>query len=126
MPSLVKNLDGTKHIHIYVRMKNLDGTTDLKRYRCIHPDCFHWAYRNMIKGKRSICSICQKREIVLDYENLRRANPSCFECGTGKKARAIREKFQKLNQLFDEPAEETTTQSIEITKTGDFPDAKTF
>ena len=100
MPTLTKNSDGSPHVHMYVRVANLDGTTDKNRYRCAHPDCTHWAYRNFLNGKRSICTICKIREIIMDYENLRRAHPSCFECGKGKKARAIREKYQQLNELF--------------------------
>jgi hypothetical protein len=38
----------------------------------------------------------------MDYENLRRARPSCFECGKGKKAEGIRKKYQQLNDLFSE------------------------
>ena len=102
MPTLTKNSDGSHHVHTYVRCVNLDGTIDKNRYRCAHPDCTHWAYRNFLRGKRSLCAICQQREIIMDYENLRRARPSCFECGKGKKAEAIRKKYQQLNNLFAE------------------------
>src|ERR1035437_3132000 len=80
MPSLKKNRDGTPHIHQYVRMVKLDGTSDKNRFRCLHPDCTHWAYRNFLKGKRSLCTGCGTMEIFLDYENLRRAKPVCFKC----------------------------------------------
>lgn len=105
MPSLKKNRDGTPHIHQYVRMVKLDGTSDKNRFRCLHPDCTHWAYRNFLKGKRSLCTGCGTMEIFLDYENLRRAKPVCFKCGQSTKAKAERAKFHQLNELSKEHTE---------------------
>ena len=105
MPSLKKNRDGTPHIHQYVRMVKLDGTSDKNRFRCLHPDCTHWAYRNFLKGKRSLCTGCGTMEIFLDYENLRRAKPVCFKCGQSTKAKAERAKFDQLNELSKEHTE---------------------
>ncbi len=101
MPTLKKNPDGTKHIHEYVRIQNqfpMEQRTI--RYRCQHPDCTHFMDRELVRGKRTICSKCHLRETLMDYENLRRANPVCFHCSGTKKAAAVRGKFEVLDELF--------------------------
>lgn len=105
MPSLKKTPDGTRHIHQYVRCVNLDGTSDKTRYRCAHPDCSHWQFRNFLKDKRSLCTGCKTMETFLDYENLRRAKPVCRNCGQSTKARAERAKFDQLNEFSKEYTE---------------------
>lgn len=91
---------GPNHIHEYVRIVKLDGTADKTRYRCAHPDCPHWQYKNLLKGKRSICAVCHSRELLLDREALRRAKPTCIECSNTEKSRSVRLRLHDLEELF--------------------------
>jgi len=96
-------MQSLKHIHEYMRVVNHDGSPDKNRFRCVHPDCSHWSFRNLLMGKRSICSICHTQEIILDTESLRRAKPRCFKCGNSEKDRNLRQKYDELAKLFEEP-----------------------
>ena len=98
MPTLKVNPDGSPHVHEYVRVQDPQGKPI--RYRCAHPDCTHFMHRNLLQGKRSICAVCHKTEIVMDYENLRRYEPRCFKCSGTKKAAAVRDKFSVLDEMF--------------------------
>ncbi len=99
MPTLKKNPDGTKHIHEYVRVQPKPEHKTV-RYRCQHPDCSHFVDRELLRGKRTICSKCHLTETLMDYENLRRAEPVCFKCSNTKRAAAVRGKFEVLDELF--------------------------
>lgn len=104
MPSLTTNPDGTPHVHEYVRaLKPTTGKVDPKKFKCAHPDCTHFAYKYDLVGKRSICAVCHKAEIVLNYANLKLSNPRCFDCSDTKKARQMRQKKRMLEALFETP-----------------------
>lgn len=62
-----------KHIHIYVRR-------DRNTYKCADPHCTHWTNKKDLRGKASICAVCEVNEIVLRHEELRRAKPRCSAC----------------------------------------------
>lgn len=101
MPSLKVNPNGTLHIHEYVRVQ--DPFPEKKRpirYRCAHPDCTHYMEKELLLGKRTICSICHTTETVMDYENLRRVRPNCFKCSNSKKAQSLRERLEVFDDLF--------------------------
>src|SRR5882757_5082819 len=98
MPSLKVNPDGTPHIHQYVRVTPKPNREI--RYRCAHPDCTSLAPRDLLPGKRSLCAVCGQTEIILDFEMLRRAKPTCFKCSGSKKAVAVRTKFAVLDEMF--------------------------
>ena len=91
------------HVHEYIRVNNLDGSPDKNRYRCAAPDCHHWMFRNMLKGKRTRCTSCHIEEFFLDRESLRRAKPVCFKCSGTKQAKEVRNRLSDLEDLFKEP-----------------------
>ncbi len=91
------------HTHQYIRVNNLDGSPDKNRYRCADPDCFHWMYKNMLLGKRTVCAICKSEEFLLDRESLRRAKPTCFKCSNTEEAKRIRSRLTDLESLFKKP-----------------------
>lgn len=63
-----------EHYHSYVRMKPKNGRTDL--YRCMHPDCRHYAPAELILGKYARCPLCFTR-FIITKENLRLKTPHC-------------------------------------------------
>ncbi len=91
------------HVHEYIRVNNLDGSPDKNRYRCAAPDCHHWMFRNMLKGKRTRCTSCHIEEFFLDRESLRRAKPVCFKCSGTKQAKEVRNRLSDLEDLFKTP-----------------------
>ena len=77
MPTLKINADGSPHIHTFYRQRG--G----KRWYCKHPECsYSNTSRSDVLGKKSLCAVCGRNEIVLDREALRRAEPRCTECST--------------------------------------------
>src|SRR5258706_11686003 len=98
MPSLKVNTDGTPHIHQYVQVPPKPNREI--RYRCAHPDCSHFINRDMLPGKRSLCAQCGQTEIVLDFESLRRAKPTCMKCSGTKRAAAMRSNLAVLDEMF--------------------------
>lgn len=87
MPSLA-------HTHIYIRDKRAKDT-----YKCADPDCTHRMHRDLLWGKRSTCAICREKQIVLNYEELKRAEPRCEDCSNQAKHREAREFKEKLKEL---------------------------
>ena len=99
MPALKKNPDGSPHVHAYRRVVETKPNAHI-RYACTHPDCTSVVGRNLLKGKRTLCGICKTEDCIFDYENLRREIPRCSKCSNTKKAAAIREKQNVLEELF--------------------------
>jgi hypothetical protein len=71
-----------KHLHIYEKIKDKPGY-----FRCLHPDCTHFAKRSLIIGKRASC-VCGE-PFVLDYDQLKLRRPHCPRCTRGKKQQQI-------------------------------------
>lgn len=88
MPSL-------RHTHTYERIKNTD------QYRCIHPDCSHFAYKKFLLGKRALCKCGEA--YILDRNQLMRNVPHCFNCtrATGIKQKQRVDVLQKIKGLIE-------------------------
>lgn len=73
-----------KHIHTYAKYKGKPGY-----YKCNSPDCTHFAQRNLIEGKFSLCNLCGT-QFTLTFYDLDQAYPRCLNCSNTKKARQAR------------------------------------
>jgi len=102
MPSLTKNPDGSPHIHQYVRATKADLTKDPNKYRCNHPRCTHFEYKQNLLNKLALCGVCGQKEIILTAAMLRLARPACLHCTKSKKAAARKEKMHLLEDMFGE------------------------
>lgn len=96
-----------KHFHTYKRSKNKNI------FRCTKPDCTHYNTKEMITGKRAECPVCHGT-FILSTDSLRRAEPRCLSCQTGKKGETARKAFNILAdvgiELLDEnPVKEQGT-----------------
>lgn len=98
MPALTENPDGTPHIHEFARRKDAQGKPS-KYYQCRDPHCFAEYHKQKLKGKKSICAVCHKKELILDYEQLRRAEPRCLDCSQTKQAVSLKDKKDVLQSL---------------------------
>lgn len=78
------------HTHTYVKMNSRRRARDNHYFKCAHPKCTHFASRELILGKESICSICHENVIILDREALQRANPRCVKCSNTKQSKQIK------------------------------------
>jgi hypothetical protein len=61
------------------------------QYKCAHPDCTYSAARSFLIGKRSLCAVCLKMEMILTIADLRMAKPRCINCSDTAEAKATRE-----------------------------------
>lgn len=80
------------HVHTYIRRSK-------STYKCDHADCTHFARKEDILGKRSMCSVCLVKPIILDSEALRRVRPRCIDCSETTEAKNIRETKKVLEEL---------------------------
>lgn len=74
------------HVHIYKRLK-----TRKNAYRCMDPDCTYLITKDLLEGKRALCSRCKQNELIITPENLRRAEFWCDDCSNSKDALRRRE-----------------------------------
>jgi hypothetical protein len=59
-------------------------------YRCIHPDCTHYANRNLLEKKRALCHAC-KNPFILTWQQLRNKYPVCEFCTKSPKSQELRD-----------------------------------
>ena len=93
------------HTHTLVRWKDRFGEM---HYKCAHPDCTYAAARSFLIGKRSLCAVCLKMELILTIADLRMARPRCINCSETQEAKATRELLAaqaELEALEKEKAE---------------------
>lgn len=67
---------------------------------CSDPHCSHMTHIDNIRGKASMCAVCGKNEIVLNYYELKLAKPSCMNCRNTNEAIQGREKKKVLDDVF--------------------------
>lgn len=77
-----------QHTHSYSKSK-----TRKDWWKCDHPRCTHWASKEAVEGKLSLCPC--GREFVMDYDAMLRRRPKCLMCSTSKKAK----EFQAVQTL---------------------------
>ena len=70
------------------------------RWKCQHPDCMAIFKKHQVKGKRSICAVCHKNELILDNSALQRAKPRCVYCSTAKADIEKRESFEPIRDTL--------------------------
>ena len=99
MPALKTNKDGTPHIHIYAAAGGGTPQVDRNPWICLDPDCTTRVNRLDIRGKRSLCTVCRKTEIILTYDDLKRSFPRCFECSDTKQAQDVKKVRQRLQEM---------------------------
>lgn len=73
------------HLHTYERMRKPKH----EYFRCIHPDCSHYTHRDLLPGKRSVCSCGE--EFILNLEDLKLKLPHCVYCGKNPRPRPLEE-----------------------------------
>jgi hypothetical protein len=110
MPSVVN------HVHTYVKLKKQKirgriGSSDIlrdgeKMFKCDDPECTHIAPYSQVVGKKSICAVCHKEEIILDWRALERTRPRCIMCANTKEARDYK-KGKALAAKYFNSLEET-------------------
>lgn len=83
-----------KHVHIYVRYKR-------GLYKCNDPHCTHFADREFLVGKATLCSKCGS-EFVLTREDLKRKAPLCLNCSDTKEAKRYRLSKQLIAAVLHE------------------------
>jgi transposase-like protein len=91
MPSL-------QHTHSYVRYRKGKKIY----YKCDHPQCTHFAERDLIAGKESLCPECHKTVFVLTYEDLKRAKPKCKNCSNTVEAQRYRAAKRVVGSVMDQ------------------------
>lgn len=71
------------HIHTLIRYDKFFGR---QYYRCANPDCLFKAPTSLLLGKRSLCAICEKNELILNWKHFKLAKPRCDKCSQTKEA----------------------------------------
>lgn len=66
------------HIHTYKKSRR-----NKEIYRCVHPKCSHYTYRDFLFGKIARCNGCDA-EMTLTPRMLRTAAPKCDMCRNTK------------------------------------------
>lgn len=84
-------MPAVNHVHSYQKLT-------AKRWRCTDPYCTHTISREMILGKASLCKC--GAEFILDYESLRRRNPTCFKCSNTKEAQKHRRAQELIKNIL--------------------------
>jgi hypothetical protein len=85
------------HVHTYVFLHKKHGT---QYFKCDDPHCTHFASRDLIRDKASICSKCRNTEIILDWKALRRKRPLCLNCADTAEARQFRKTKEIMENLL--------------------------
>jgi hypothetical protein len=83
------------HVHCYVRAK-----WNKEVYQCDDPHCTHYKHKQYLHGKASICAVCHQAEIILGYEELRRAKPACANCSNAAWAKNKKMAEDVIAELF--------------------------
>ena len=83
----------TEHIHKYQRSRlGMNYTI----YRCVIPGCTHYIAKKLVRGRISLCHVCNE-PMVMDAFALRRVNPRHRTCikksDTFKKLQDVLEKI---------------------------------
>lgn len=86
-----------KHYHIYERIGSYKKPNT--QYRCIDPDCTHWNYKDMLRGKRAMCEC--GTTYLLTWDQLRLRRPRCAKCSTGKRHEEYMKKQKGTNIIKD-------------------------
>lgn len=84
------------HLHTLER-----SSTNLKVYRCIHPDCTFFQRVEFIVGKRALCK-CGIEYIVDRQQAIKQKNKSlvCANCSKSKKNKKLKETSDFLKDIF--------------------------
>lgn len=101
MPALIKNADGSPHVHIYVRARRADRRKDPSRYICADPLCSHSAAAGSLYGKLTICAICHQTQFVLTPAHLKLARPACLNCAKTRIAKQYQKTRATLAGLLE-------------------------
>lgn len=83
MPSL-------RHTHTYQRIANTE------QYRCIHPDCSHFAHKKFLLFKRALCRCGES--FILDKNQLNLKTPHCIHC-TKKVGDKVSKKIKMIDRI---------------------------
>ena len=81
-----------RHVHTYVKYKR-------GLYKCNDPHCTHFADREFLVGKASLCTVCGQ-EFILSRESLKRKNPRCLDCSNTTEARQHRRAKELISSLI--------------------------
>jgi len=100
MPSL-------KHIHTYAKFKGKPGF-----WKCNAPDCTHYAHRELVVGKYSLCNICGA-QMKLTFQDMKRVEPRCLNCSNTKKGRMARKALEITQYLGTESFAKTDVLPLE-------------
>ena len=65
------------HIHKY--RKVLWGKQKTIVWRCMLPGCSHYVHDEMVRNRKSLCSLCNA-PFVMNPDKMRRIKPRCDRC----------------------------------------------
>jgi hypothetical protein len=85
-----------KHTHTYGRWKERGGEMN---YKCLDPQCSHFAPRSLVVGKLTKCSKCTNT-LIFDWKQAERAKALCIECQDTKEGRAFRARKESTRALL--------------------------
>jgi len=54
------------------------------RWKCMHPDCHAMFKKHQVSGKRTLCGVCHKNNLILDSGALLLVKPRCIYCSESK------------------------------------------
>jgi hypothetical protein len=66
------------HVHKY-RKTTLTPSSKTVVFRCMLPDCSHYVYPNMYKGRKCVCWRCGS-DFTIEREHQKMAKPHCSDC----------------------------------------------
>jgi len=85
-----------KHTHTYGRWKTRGGEM---HFKCLDPQCTHFAPRSLVIGKESKCSKCENI-VIFDWKQAERAKTLCLECQNTKEARELKARKSATEDLM--------------------------
>lgn len=96
------------HIHSYVRWKIRIGRKQFDYlikgepvYKCVTPECTHFAPRSLLFNKQSSCPKCNTI-FLLDTEALTRTTPMCLNCRGTKEGQTFRKAKDLIQEILGE------------------------
>lgn len=87
-------------LHRYQRSK-----ANKNVYRCLHPDCSHYARKPLLEGKRAECGKCGE-DFILTNKQLNNFNPVCDFCSKAKKSKVLKLGVNIMEQILNKEKEE--------------------
>lgn len=91
-----------EHIHTYQRSPIRHENRELQIYRCIDPDCRHYAPMHLIRDKRAMCKKCRQPFVIYKQQlTLLNKDLVCPLCSKSKVAEELRTAASVLDEMLN-------------------------